>query len=130
MKTINGKKINEKLRVYVNGKRKTSGGGAAPPNPYQEWSGYPDSPVLTSEYPYQFIGDYGAPYLITSTSKIYKDGTILRMTAANNYIFIEGEWSLTGTNYDHANVPTMLQANADVYADATLTTVWFTKTTP
>jgi hypothetical protein len=55
MKTINGKKINEKLRVYVNGKRKTAGGGSAPPSLYQEWAGYADSPDLTANYPYQAI---------------------------------------------------------------------------
>jgi hypothetical protein len=148
MLIINGKKPARKLNVYVNGKRKTSGGGAPPAPLYQEWSGYPDSPVLTSEHPYQVIlkvgtGDYD-PILIVSPfvwwwRTLY--GGDLKTDGAPDqsdshlykYIHATNQWSFYNNQNNATPIPAstlgVYQCNADIL-NADKATVWKAKTTP
>jgi len=137
MKTINGKKINEKLRVYVNGKRKTSGGGA-PPSLYQEWAGYPDSPVLTADYPYQFITSAADTFVMVSTGRYYVGSSYLRAeldsyNPAGMYLLSAGSWHYIadiGATQAIDLVTSLKENNCPIYTDNTYTTVAYAKTTP
>ncbi len=112
---------------------------------YQQWASYPDSPVLTSSFPYQAIWyspTAGVNYrigLIASTHKIYKNSSTIcgggNTTNTKIYLMPVG-----GSNWGSANPfgfyqyaagdMEMKEANYDVYEDSTLTTVYFAKTTP
>jgi len=131
MLIINGKKPARKSNVYVNGKRKTSGGGA-PPAPYQEWSGFPHTPetflnyldvsVDSKDYPYQVIltQTYNSPtgsVLYVSAGKLYHghngSGHQIFSKTERNYRFeySAGAWViLAHTIYTEAD--TALRYNA------------------
>jgi len=100
---------------------------------YQPWTTYPDSPVLTATYPYQVIFSAGAYIrLIVNTAAWYyyfSGDTQLKSASTGKLYQLNGavwEYISDATNYSYT---TLLQANADVYNDATLTSVLFAKTT-
>ena len=105
---------------------------------YQKWSGYPDSPVKTSDYPYQVL--YGSIevglYLVISPNSFY--AYPLRSDAnATRYMYdTENKtWALNdtinaGNIILNAGGSTLIQRNNPVYTDDTLTVVNFAKTTP
>lgn len=116
-------------------------------SPYQEWSAYPDSPVLTSEYPYQAIGktyDNTTIRLLCSTGKqhyLFTDGFIHRLKGTDtytSYTLSGDEWVAYGMDNIQLNrygaigdaLANLLEANNDVYTDGTFATVWKAKTTP
>jgi len=108
--------------------------GSAPASPYQQWANYPESPVLTENYPYQFIATYGAtPYLIASTHVVWGGGSYdYRNTsgsAMKRYYYSGESWvaSTSVTMLSSSYVP--VEANEDIYANSALTTVHFAKTT-
>lgn len=114
-----------------------SQGGAAAPAPYQQWaSGYPQSPVLTANYPYQFLVINGTyTYLRVSTGKFYIDGTVTRCVAEfKQWASIsQGAWGGEATyavGSGKSLYGGIIQANNDVYTSSALTTVYFAKTTP
>jgi len=101
---------------------------------YQAWSGYPDSPVLTSSRPYQVIYKKSADtWLSVSSAKFRMENanTQVRTDAAlmYNYVLDGASWYYIGSAY-YNNSDSLYQANNPVYTDATLTTVYFAKTTP
>jgi hypothetical protein len=135
MLIINGKKPARKLNIYVNGKRKTSGGGAPPANPYQQWAGYPDSPLLTDDYPYQAIIRYTATYyIVLTTAKLYHDTDdkvrAVGGVAIKQYTYSGGVWVYSHDRTDISSVYSFSQANNDVYWEVGCTTTWFAQTTP
>jgi len=100
---------------------------------YQQWENYPDSPLKTEDYPYQFIQNSGGiirlfcsafPIYNVATTKPYFTGAYLRF----NYNTVwESQASYSGGLYN--NNGTYLESNNPIYTDATLTTVFFAKTT-
>lgn len=106
---------------------------------YQQWNGYPQSPILTSSYPYQIIGirDGTITRLWVSDKPIWSDGSSIPTEQKNfwtdstntkRYDLQNGLWVLT---YTGSNVywGTYLQSNCDVYADSAYTTILFYKST-
>jgi uncharacterized repeat protein (TIGR02059 family) len=111
-------------------------------SPYQQWaSGYPQSPALTLDYPYQVIITKSTnTYLFMSTRPMYK------YTADNDFYLLAnsstkickqplwtfyGDWNDISSNFKFLDSPyTILQANNDVYNNSALTTIAFAKTTP
>lgn len=114
-------------------------GSVDPPVPpvslYQEWDSYPDSPLLTTDYPYQFLFDHGGVkklvlakykcFRYNSTSNIYIQPYDLTSVL---YTLSGDTWTLVG-NYNTYAYTTLLQANNDIYTNNTYTTVYFAKTT-
>jgi hypothetical protein len=101
--------------------------------PYQSWTTFPDSPVLTADYEYQVVFSAGAnTRLIVSTAKWYYffSGDIQLKSAATGkmYQLNAGVWEYMSdaTSYSYTS---LLQANADVYDDVSLATVYFAQTT-
>jgi len=118
--------------------------GAAPA--YQQWTGYPDSPVLTSDYPYQVIGirDGSSTRLIVSDKPwwadagdgtqrdFWYDADTVRDDYGHNtkrYDLSGGAWSL---GYTGANVYyfAYIQSNCDVYAQPAHTSVLYFANAP
>jgi len=86
MKTVNGKKINGKLGIYVNGKRKTADGGAAPPPPYQEWSGFAHTPETFNDRNYAVAYSQDFPYQVILTQTYNTPtGSVLYISAGKFY---------------------------------------------
>lgn len=101
---------------------------------YQQWDGYPNSPVLTESRPFQAIVNAGGTiYLYVSkstTNPLYGSTSSLSATEKIDiYKVISGNWSLYYSNVNPASYTTLLQANNDIYTDYTFTTVRFAKTT-
>jgi hypothetical protein len=113
-------------------------------DPVQEWDVYPDSPLPTSQYPYQLIGHNYYNYkdrmsLNMSTAPLYTR----KVSSGHNdviaqgyvnvivYVLSLGEWvyfntyTQTDLQWDWGD----LQANHDVYSDPDCTVVYFEKTT-
>jgi hypothetical protein len=104
------------------------------PNPYQEWASYPDSPVLTADYPYQAIThDPVKPLLLVSTGAYYTDGTWLEgVQITKVYRIVAEAWSYWFDQpaiSDIIQSEYLVQANNDIYTNNTLTSVYFAKTT-
>lgn len=110
---------------------------------YQQWAAYPESPVLTADYPYQFVGYeqnlyyklYASAtsfyYTRTASSSVYFDnntGVIIK-----RWLYSASIWSaqsnLTGEGAVQ-NGGGFIEANNDIYTDSSRTTVYFAKTTP
>jgi hypothetical protein len=115
-------------------------GGGAPAAPYQEWAGYPDSPVLTADYPNQFVNDSGvaATFLMVSTGRYYVlSPNIKSESNATNpgglYKLVTGNWTFlasisAGQSIDLATA--LKENNCPIYTDTSYTTVAYPKTTP
>lgn len=117
--------------IFVKKKKKES-----PSSLYQQWENYPESPVLTSEFPYQCItsSNGSSRYLFVFTDKFYFSGTRLRST--NNiygYLLTGQTWvdqgGFASFNTNVSNTSRLYEANNDIYTDLTFTTVFFSKTT-
>lgn len=134
--------------------RKTS--ISSTPTDYQQWENYPDSPVLTSDYPYQYIYDTGAdPLLETAVylfgfdvpAYIVEDSgyQFIKNTGSGFYAYIAADvdpnaWYIDGMYYFTPDIEAaygmsenlldiLKEANADIYTDNTFTNVYFAKTT-
>lgn len=106
---------------------------------YQRWDGYPDSPLLTEDYPYQviFLRSTGTAFLFMSKTPIFtyeSDGLQSTGTGESWYKAPQYAWLFTGAGdgikFSESVVGSILQANNDVYTDNTFTTVRFAQTTP
>lgn len=108
---------------------------------YQKWSGYPDSPILTSAYPYQWFTQYaGNKYLFVSTGKFYLnsgDGSINSTTSViKQYTYSGSAWAFSqdrtsiASAYDPVVTGQPTQANNIIYTNSSLTTTYFAKNTP
>jgi hypothetical protein len=116
-------------------------------NPYQEWSGYPDSPVLTSEFPYQaiFTMDGGYVRLVCASYPIYRTVDYAVWTLQQygehprrSYNLDNNTW-VKRTDFPDVHTylygdvksynPVFAEANNDVYLGSSLTTLIFSKTT-
>ncbi|MFA5305982.1 MAG: hypothetical protein WC365_00895 [Candidatus Babeliales bacterium] len=100
---------------------------------YQPWTTYPDSPVLTSLYPYQVIFSAGANIrLVVNSAPWYYnfsgDTQVKSASVGKLYQLNTGVWEYI-SDADNYSYTTLLQANADVYDSSSLTTVFFAKTT-
>lgn len=112
---------------------------------YQKWSGYPDSPVLSSDFPYQvvaihnqtyvdYIGLYvcGAPTFHEVMTGHYL-WTMKGDDRRQAYHLVDGQWVLwsdsIGAFYLGDTTETIYESNHDIYADRSLTTTYFAKTT-
>jgi uncharacterized repeat protein (TIGR02059 family) len=102
---------------------------------YQQWTTYPNTPDLTSAYPYQLIGNNGGTIMLfVSTGKYHRSvSTIVNSSAFYYYTFSGGAWTGrhfvpggNGTTKDN----TILQCNHAIYTDSTYTTIFFNQTTP
>lgn len=100
---------------------------------YQSWTGYPDSPYLYSVFPYQTILDtYGLINLIVSVRPFYRDGSLVVDGDVFEGVYYDDVTHAWGTAIDHysaRNANSIIESNHDIYTDATLTSVDFSKTT-
>jgi uncharacterized repeat protein (TIGR02059 family) len=107
---------------------------------YQQWNGYPQTPVLTSTYPYQHISHNsvnGKYNLWITQSRVYKSGDYLWSPTGTFRLYESetGPWVYVaqlnnGAGYNLGKATDVIQANNDIYADNTFTTIYFAKTTP
>ena len=122
-------------RLFAKYEEGGSGGGL-----YQQWSGYPDSPVLTSSKPYQVIvdgaGDSTQKFLLISSTPFYPimwsgDEPWLTNAAASftAYEYSGGIWANPWSSSQLQVDSPLLQANAPVYTSSALSTVYFAQTT-
>lgn len=102
---------------------------------YQPWENYPDSPVLTEDYPYQVVFDYAGGkrlWVTTEPFSLYSANELRIKTfgATPNiyYILNAGGWLLIGA-YNVQTFTTLEETNNDIYTDTTLSSVYFAKTT-
>lgn len=107
-----------------------------PPTPdYQPWENYPDSPVLTEDYPYQaVIGSGSWRALIYSKAQFRIESGILQdgMSENGSNVYFRPLSGQAWGDEAAGGVPTsypIYEANNDIYTDATLTSVYFAKTT-
>ena len=114
----------------------SKGGGSG--GDYQEWENYPDSPDLTSSYPYQFIiyNTYYHRYdLYVSMGKLYESesspGLIYASGNVNIYKYINDSWEFWFSENGSAPglIENVVENNAPIYTDSTCTTVLVPKTT-
>lgn len=113
---------------------------------YQQWSGYPQSPLLTSSFAHQAI------YYAAGDSKLYASSApmyIWRSAALDGYVqsaqnikiyrLVSGSWSSymgdstsqilsNGAYFEHTGNE-FKRANNPIYTNSSLTTVYFAKTT-
>lgn len=103
------------------------------PAGYQEWSGYPNSPITTASYPYQFINIVsGTTYLVgSSSSPWYRSNSSYASSGETKvyYYLSGGAWVYGGTIADTWGSGTLLQSNYDIYSSSGLTIVFFPKNT-
>lgn len=106
---------------------------------YQNWTGYPQSPELTSAYPYQVIArtNDDTKILIISSTKMYFDGLYINTTQSQNakaYLYNGTSWGGVWQTFTSLNTlwgaPIFVQANSILYSDSGLATTYFAKTTP
>lgn len=119
--------------------RRLSGGTVPEPvADYQAWAIHPDSPVLTADYPYQWITYSGGSYrLRVAKGKWYVTPNETDRWSPSDvgkyYYRAGGPWTFLGdiaanapcSHYAHPE----RQSNADIYTDNSYTTVYFAKTT-
>jgi hypothetical protein len=106
---------------------------------YQSWTGYPDSPVLCENYPYQtiFTPSSGTIYLFVSTKSLYRADEFYRSAEQWTYELFTYNgvaWVFAGTGtVAESNTVTLpdppVQANFTIHGDEILSTVYFAKTT-
>ena len=110
---------------------------------YQQWEGYPDSPVSTEEYPYQVVVEQNAGeiYFVASNKPLYYEDTAtwdyLKCAEFCNRAvstLIDGVWNEASLGTQTANInilalKSIKEANSNVFVDNTLTTVYFARTT-
>ena len=115
---------------------KAGGGSSVPAPDYQPWSdGVPDSPLLTVDYPYQSVVDYGGiPYVYMSVLPQYINATSYTQTNGLSKVYQKSgtSWSFSGEAYagsGMAPIDALRQANNNIFTDNTLTAVYFPKTT-
>jgi hypothetical protein len=106
-------------------------------NNYQDWLGYPDSPQLTVNYPYQAIYQYnGTIEMVCSVNKLsleYPGSKQIRSWTGTmwggfiRYTLINGIWS-NGYQLSYTYFDEILQANHDVYTDRLWTQTYFQQT--
>lgn len=103
---------------------------------HQPWANYPDTPVLTVDYPCQAIIIYlGNAQLIVSSKPFFRSGETINVNASSVkvYNFSGGIYTqaYSSSNYSGALVvfSSISEANNNIFTDATLTTVYFAKTT-
>jgi len=118
--------------------RRLSGGTVPEPvSLYQQWTNYPQSPVLTADYPYQAIGyipGNGNYYLLCGSQKFYHtvDFSITSSVPFATYRKDGSVWTFSSNsvsfniNNDNSNIK---ECNNDIYTSALLTTVRIAKTT-
>ncbi|WP_143806846.1 hypothetical protein [Papillibacter cinnamivorans] len=116
--------------------RNGNGGGGAPASPYQQWENYPDSPVLTEDYPYQLIEIIsGTAYLVMASSNPwYFNGTWLINTGIHYFTYSGGSWgtikSFAQTEWSGPGSGiTLPECNYNIYNESSFTTVYKAKTT-
>lgn len=99
----------------------------------QKWLNYPDSPLLTSEYPYQCV--YGSQYsdtLVMAKNPLVKSGNL---SVSNGYMMYREKtgpwipWLGPVSSEFNMNGETIAEANNDIYGDYAKTVVYFAKTT-
>lgn len=102
---------------------------------YQQWENYPDSPVLTEDYPYQVVFDYAGGkklWVTTAPFSLYSANELrIKTFGVTPNIYYElnaGDWLQIGA-YNVQTFTTLEEANNDIYTDSTLSTVYFAKTT-
>lgn len=118
---------------------------------YQQWSKYPQSPLLTSDFPYQMIIEDGFDdnangtkagvtlYLVKQKFYVYSaygysDVHQPSVMQWHEYVLTNGAWVLrrsdTTTWVGNTFFPAAItQQNCDVYTDATLTNIRYPKST-
>lgn len=107
---------------------------------YQKWTGYPESPELTSVYSYQVITPItGASvvFLTLAKGKLYVDGSYainyVGFHTWTRYRLTGGAWITEASDYTNPiyayNPREISQSNYDIYTDVTLSSVYFAKTT-
>jgi hypothetical protein len=94
---------------------------------YQQWSGYPQSPELTTDFPYQCVVD--DTWLLLCTNPMYVYLTSYLAQTIRRYKLVAGNWVMWDGSIQQASFGTINEANSDIYTDETLITVYFTKTT-
>lgn len=106
--------------------------GDLTPTDYQSWDGFTDSPVLTATYPYQAITKYLTYYyLVYCDNPLWANGSYIYATSGT---LRWRTWSGTDWNATE-NEGTLIknsieEANNDVYGQSTMTSVFFSRTTP
>ena len=115
--------------------------GAAAPTPYQAWSSLPNSPVLTTAFPYQLIcigNGYNELAVCTAPMYILPVEKIVRTAVGatgKTYYYNAGIWKVDssartdGIVASYSSLTGPQQANSDVYSNAGLTTILLAKTT-
>lgn len=106
---------------------------------YQQWDGYPQSPVNSTAYPYQVIirtpPSFGADaVLIVSSHKIWRDSgnQFYSVSPIADYYLYGGSWVPIGTGpspFYYGPTAYATQSNNDVYSNASFTIVYLSKTT-
>lgn len=107
---------------------------------YQKWVSYPDSPLNSDDFPYQLIAKSysdNMPYLYACANPMYREALSWcdRIHSSGgtdvfSYKFIGGLWVASSGGTSHNIVSgNFYEANRDIFADITLTNVYFNKTT-
>ena len=117
------------------------------PSAYQVWSDYPNSPVITADYPYQFVAhdtDTGSYELWMSNKKMYYDSAtkkFLLPALGDTYGKYSAGSPVTewGDNFfwedyieagpPFASEPDMQEANYDIYGESGDINLYFAQTT-
>ena len=116
---------------------------SVPNSGHQEWASYPQSPVLTLDFPYQsvcvtYFSLFHNYYtrLLVSENKLWCSGTVLWSRAPSKaYTLTDGAWVLDDEETDPeqtlsiTNLYSIEEANNDIFTDEEYTTVYFSKTT-
>lgn len=125
--------------LFVRARKMSYSDNVLAPSDYQQWVAYPQSPVLTEEYPYQSIVYYTFAMLVVSTKPYYfhdANNTLLASEALHRriYGYENGAWVLWNDNNISANLEvsganSFYQSNCDVYLESAMEEIYFHKTT-
>jgi hypothetical protein len=105
---------------------------------YQPWTSYPDTPVLTEDYPYQCIINYSGYWLVCCGIEIcteFAGSYYIKSVGVNIlslYTYSGSAWSFYGTVSSvrmGASSVDFIEANNDVYTSPLKSAVAFSKTT-
>jgi len=125
--------ISTNIRVY-NIQHKTN--ITLPPSGYQKWTGYPDSPVLSEDFQYQFISTYNSStWLSVAVSPFCINGWALKTFGTWRLYRLEnGEYSFiaeqVNTNvFNDYSLATIYESNNDIYWNYEFSATYFAKTT-
>ena len=125
---IFAKYLDGSVTSYSDGVMVSAVTGEAPP-PYQQWENYPDSPLLSADYPYQYIRGDNNTLTMTNVAMVADQGSAV---IGKGYILTNGVWVYT---YDLNGVysiginSVLAEANYIIYLDHSNTTIFFDKTT-